>query len=76
MKSMASIFIGVIFYGSVTSNLVGALLVIVLLIFVIYGSRHMDKHVEPCESPDSTTEELSTPKELKKEDCESSASKF
>lgn len=77
MKSMGSVFIGMFFYGVVTSNLGGALFAIVLLIFTIYGSRQLDKRdAEFYASPKSAVKEPSTLEELKKEDCESSASKF
>ena len=77
MKSMGSVFTGMFFYGVVTSHLGGALLAIVLLIFVIYGCRQLDKRDEEFNAnPASAIKPPSTLTKLDSEDCESSASKF
>lgn len=77
MKSMISVFIGMFFYGLMTNHLGGAILAIVLLLFVIYGSRQLDKRdAEFYANPRSATKEPSTLDKLEKEDCESSGSRF
>lgn len=74
---MSSVFIGMFFYGLMTNHLGGALLAILLVAFAIYGSRQLDKRdAEFYASPRSAAKEPSTLDKLKKEDCESSASKF
>jgi hypothetical protein len=74
---MKSIFVGMIFYGTLIGQIGAAVLLVGILILVVYGYRHMDtQDDEPCDSPDSAAQVPSTPEELDKEDCKSGESKF
>lgn len=62
---MKSIFVGIIFYGTLAGQIGSALLLVALLILVIYVCRHMDKQDdEPCDSPGSPSEGPGTHEEL------------
>lgn len=78
MKStMLSIFIGMFFYGLISNHLGGALLAILFLLIVVYGSKEMEHRDEEFYAdPRSATKEPSTLTELDKEDCEASGSKL
>jgi hypothetical protein len=74
---MKSLFVSMIFYGTLVGQIGGAVLLVGILMLVVYGCGQMDERDEEFNAdPASAIKPPSTLTKLDSEDCESSASKF